>query len=873
MKKNLFYFVLSISLVFLFQLKGFTQNTIMTTGTLNLCGGSLLDPGGLGNYGNNEFVTMTLCPNSPGASIQLDFSAFNLESNFDFLTIYDGSNISGPTIGSYSGFLPPFIIQSSDPSGCITLVFQSDATATFSGFSANISCIFPCQSVIANMTVSTPAAVGGFIDLCLGQTLNITGSGTYPNSPGNYIQSDATSSFEWDFGDLTNSTQSITSHVYTAPGVYDLDLIIADVNGCSNANDINVKVRVSGEPSFVGSNAANSDICLGQSNSLSGFVQPLPLDYFCESVVTDTTVIPDGVGVSYTNNLNLDCFNPATNVTSAGDISSICLDIEHSYIHDLDITLTCPNGTTIDLYVTYPGAVNNVQFGQPVDDDLSATLGNPYNYCFTNTATNTIYSVAEPAVGTPPIQNYIDNDGTAVAGAFYIPSGDYLSDQSFANLVGCPLNGNWTISITDNLNSDNGTIFNWGIDFAPALYATNNNFTPSVAGAWAADPTISSNIGNTITVTPLTLGQNCYTFEGTDQFGCTYDTLICFNVSPSDDASFNYGQAQYCTSDANPTPIITGTVGGVFNATGGLPINPLTGTINLGSAINGNYTISYSTPGLTCSATNSVNIDIVSAIANFSANNISGCAPLSVDFTNLSVNSVNCTWNFGDGNSTTGCGTINHIYAIGGMFSPSLTITDNNGCSATITQNALIMSEIQPTASFIPSPSVLSVNDQTSIMTNTSTGATSYLWIFPGNQTSNATNPAFTFDLTESETAEVRLYAYSTSGCLDSTTVNISLTEELIFYAPNAFTPNSDEHNSIFLPIMTQGFAPSSYTLSIFNRWGEIVFISQDINVGWDGTNKSGKMSPDGVYIYKIEYNRKNIDDRETFEGHVNLLR
>jgi gliding motility-associated-like protein len=72
---------------------------------------------------------------------------------------------------------------------------------------------------------------------------------------------------------------------------------------------------------------------------------------------------------------------------------------------------------------------------------------------------------------------------------------------------------------------------------------------------------------------------------------------------------------------------------------------------------------------------------------------------------------------------------------------------------------------------------------------------------------------------------------------------------------------------------MTSGIDISSYKLTIFNRWGEIVFVSQDINQGWDGTNKTGKKSQDGVYKYVIEFSRKNVDEPERFDGHVNLLR
>lgn len=850
-----------------------SQNVTMNNGIINQCSGTLLDPGGLGNYGDNLSITTTLCPSSVGASILLDFTSFNTELNFDDLTIYDGTTTAAPILGTYGGPLPPFSVQATNATGCLTLVFQSDGGTNFAGFTANISCVFPCQTINAQVVSTTPAAIGGFIDLCLGQTLTVSGSGAYPNSPGNYTQSDPTSAFQWAFGDLNTINGANGTHTYTNSGVYDLDLNIVDINGCSNANDINLKVRVAGVPTFTGTNVTSTDICLGQTNTLSGFVQSTPLTYFCEAVNSDTTNIPDGVGISYTNDLDLDCFDPAATVTAAADISSICVDIEHSYIHDLTMTLTCPNGTSIDLYVTYPGAVNDVSFGQPVDDDLSATLGAPYNYCFTNTAASTIYSIAEPAAGTPPVQNYTDNDGSPVVGAFYIPAGDYLPDQGFNNLIGCPLNGDWTLTVTDGLNSDNGTIFSWAIDFDPSLYSTNNNFTPSIAGNWVADPTITSNIGNTITVTPLVAGAACYMFESTDQFGCNFDTTVCFNVTPADDATFNYAQSNYCTSDANPIPTITGTPGGAFSVTGGLPIDPLTGEIDLMAAVDGTYTITYTTAGLACPTNSSEMVTISSASANFSTDITTGCAPLFVTFTNLSINSVNCDWNFGDGKLFNGCAAITNTYQNGGSFTPILTITDINGCTASSIQTGLINPEAQPVAAFIPSPSELSVVDPTSIMSNVSTGATSYTWLFPDNSTSTATSPSFTFNIASNESATVTLYAYSALGCVDSTSEVITISEDLIFYAPNAFTPNNDEHNSVFMPIMTSGIAIASYKLTIYNRWGEQIFITQDTQIGWDGVNKSGRISQDGVYTYVIEYSLKNVDDPQTFEGHVNLLR
>jgi gliding motility-associated-like protein len=107
-------------------------------------------------------------------------------------------------------------------------------------------------------------------------------------------------------------------------------------------------------------------------------------------------------------------------------------------------------------------------------------------------------------------------------------------------------------------------------------------------------------------------------------------------------------------------------------------------------------------------------------------------------------------------------------------------------------------------------------------------------------------------------------------------------------YVPNSFTPNGDEFNNVFLPVISTGREISDYELLIFNRWGEVIFESHDINIGWDGTygpridlningepivSQHGKMAQDGVYIWTLNvvFKDKGIPIKE--QGHVNLLR
>jgi gliding motility-associated-like protein len=93
-----------------------------------------------------------------------------------------------------------------------------------------------------------------------------------------------------------------------------------------------------------------------------------------------------------------------------------------------------------------------------------------------------------------------------------------------------------------------------------------------------------------------------------------------------------------------------------------------------------------------------------------------------------------------------------------------------------------------------------------------------------------------------------------------------------VFYVPNTFTPDGNLFNQSFLPIFTAGFDPYGYNLIIFNRWGEVIFESNNAAVGWDGTY-GGKICQDGTYLWQISFKELGRDKRQIIRGHVNLLR
>ena len=106
----------------------------------------------------------------------------------------------------------------------------------------------------------------------------------------------------------------------------------------------------------------------------------------------------------------------------------------------------------------------------------------------------------------------------------------------------------------------------------------------------------------------------------------------------------------------------------------------------------------------------------------------------------------------------------------------------------------------------------------------------------------------------------MQLYTVHSStafGCADSTEISIGAQVGGLYYIPNAFTPDGDPFNPTFRPLFPVGFDPYNYNMLIYNRWGELVFETDQDNVGWDGKYQ-GEYVQEGLYIWKLFYNTAN---------------
>ena len=509
----------------------FAQDINMQNGTFTRCSGVLFDSGGNSDYSNNENFILTICPQNAGQTIKLDFTSFDTQSTEDVLTFFDGQTTSDPTIGSYSGTMSPGIIQATSSSGCITLQFISNAVTNTNGWAANISCYEPCQTIISQIDSAVPAPnTDGYIRVCPNQQISLTGSGQFGTSG-------VRASYEWDFGDGTTQNGQTATFSYTTPGVYYVNLNISDTNtsndpsGCKNSNLINQVVQVSTAIDFMGTAAVEASLCFGESTTITGVANETPFLTLCTPPVSGVTFLPDGNGAVYETSIVVDCFESSQTLDDINHLSEICLEMEHSYLGDLDIDIISPSGQSVRLHNQGGDSANlGIPWAtSPVDSQSSVlTAGQGFNYCFVANTSLPTLTAGVQANGT-----FVAGNGPATYMDSFVSAGDYSSLNPLDGLLGSTLNGSWTIRVTDNISSDNGYIFSWVINFDPLILPPNISFTPAITSeGWDADNTITNTSGNTITVQPPSDGIFCYTYRVMDDFGCEYTKDVCIEVFP-----------------------------------------------------------------------------------------------------------------------------------------------------------------------------------------------------------------------------------------------------------------------------------------------------------------------------------------------------
>ncbi|MBN1252316.1 MAG: gliding motility-associated C-terminal domain-containing protein [Bacteroidales bacterium] len=343
------------------------------------------------------------------------------------------------------------------------------------------------------------------INVCNNETVNFTAAAT---SDGVTPVTDV--SFIWNFGDGSQEETGLDiinrTHEFNDGGGY---FVRVKVSKGADYDYATIKIQSSLTPNFNGTFADKTEpICPGEQINLIGKVSPVTWKY--ELTETNIENTPQEVSdtKTYISQFDFKEFDKADVITDAADISSIGINIEHSNLSNIKIELTCPHDLHTIILKNFGG--EDKYLGEPIDNESSTEYGVGYDYSWTNSAVGTINSAT--TIGTT------------------LTSGEYEPDEDFSGLIGCSLNGIWTLNITDNQANDNGYIFSTDLKFNSALNPPIWEFTNTYnTGQWDGSD-ISGTLNGAASAKPFPEGNNEYIFEVQDNFSCKQDTSLLVNV-------------------------------------------------------------------------------------------------------------------------------------------------------------------------------------------------------------------------------------------------------------------------------------------------------------------------------------------------------
>jgi len=234
-----------------------------------------------------------------------------------------------------------------------------------------------------------------------------------------------------------------------------------------------------------------------------------------------------------------------------------------------------------------------------------------------------------------------------------------------------------------------------------------------------------------------------------------------------------------------------------------------------------------------------------------------GCSPVTVNFseTNSPDSVASYLWHFGDSAIGTGQ-NITHTYwnrtLYDQTYDVTLTVISIHGCDSTNTFPDTVTVFPLPEANFSARPTVTDIVEPRVWFTNYSVLNDHNLWSFGDGAHSTEIHPNHSYLDTGKFTVD--LLVTTVHGCRDSMSYSYIIIKDIYtFYIPNAFTPNEDGLNDVFLP-SGHNISNQDYSFYIYDRWGQKVFESHDLDIGWDGTIKGVMAMQNDVYVWKIDY-------------------
>ena len=652
-------------------------------------------------------------------------------------------------------------------------------------------------------------------------------------------------SWEWDFGDgsQVDNTNWSTSHTYGSEGTYFATLTAYSQNGvCTNSITQPVDVAPLPIPDF-----EFEDVCFGY-----------PVEFTNTSVGTITNAnwnFGDNTPPIYTISADHDYISPGT--------------------YDVQLIVTTPNGCTdsIEQSVTVSPSpqsffdFENECFGVPVSFTNSSIL--PPNGTIQDWSWDFGDGSNPNTTSWEPQHNYPTDGVFNVSLITYSPDlvcSDTLTDsvRVYARPIPDFTFENVCLGEPMQLTSTStGEISIWKWEFGDGTSPNPNqavSHTYDSSGVYSVLLTVSTIYGcidfiqQDVTVYPAP--QPSFTAAAVCQESPTEFISTSSVTSPSSIVSYDWN-----FGDGSP-PENGMTIDHIY---------PFDGTINVVHTVT-------TSDGCVDSVSQPITVH-PNPIVGFTGEPDEGCSPLCVQFQELSGISSGYNqswfWDFGDDNQSAEQ-NVEHCFENEGTdtlasFDVSLTVTSNEGCVTTKVRDDYISVFPTPASRFDYSPKKTTIVFPTIDFTDWSIGANYWAWEFGDDQainTSGLQNPTYTY--LEVGTYTITQIVYNNYECSDTSKSTLSVAPDFTIYIPSAFTPNNDELNDRF---NVKGVGIAEFKMSIFNRWGDEIFTTEDVNEGWAGDYKRNEKPVENeTFVYKIEV----VDitgQYHDFVGRVMLLR
>lgn len=651
--------------------------------------------------------------------------------------------------------------------------------------------------------------------------------------------------WSWDFGDGGISTDENPTHTFTGTGLYTVELTVANDLGCEDLFSFDVEVFDAPAVDFTALN-------------------------FCEGNVTnftDATTLPAGTIASWAWD-----FDDAT--------TSPLADPAHTFgafgVYDVKLVATADNGCkdSITIPITIdPGPIADFTFSDGcIGEDA----------IFTNTSSS-------PDGATLADFSWDFGDGSPAVTAespthTYASTGAYDVTLTVLSDLGCNATVTYTInrfalpiidfSLTNVCEDETANFNDFSSIIAPEVIASLNwDFGDGGAGVGAAP-----------THTYITTGTYDVTLTATSGNGCANSLTLPLEVFPTPVA--NFSATDVCINGGSTVFTDLSTIsGGTITAwawafgdgaASALP-SPTKKYLTPG-VFNPELTVT-SGDGCIASFTLPVNV-FEKPTANFTSDFTQICTPDCIKFTDLSTSATaglsGWQWILENGDIAF---EQNPNFCIRALdfdqnLDVQLIVKNDLGCKDTFFVTDYIDATATPIADFSYSPHDIDVFNPEVEFTNQTINGANYTWNFGDHSAfSNAENPTHFYPEIPG-TYTIRLEATSDNGlCTSYAEDQLIINDVIIYFMPNAFTPDGDSYNEIFAPVFRSGYDPYDFHFVIYNRWGEVIFESFNAGFGWNGTYGNQGLVEDGVYVWRLEFRESMTDKRHEAFGSITIIK